>query len=324
MWFVSTLVPTARTASQQKRQAILSVVTGATAAAVWCSSSNTSSFLETGKKATGNQAEDDDENESSNPIEVNLMDKIANKIYLNPSRARLPHQQSDFLSTTTSKSVAATERPLGVPSHLRILAIDLPQMRHKAFAQGDCRVAFDRVYPNGIAPPKRLERGIIPDHPDKSNIKQKNPSKEKKKKKKLILLEVEQKAWVKSMIRCFQKDLPDKVGVEMMEASFVDLNPQNLRTTRQVGSYHYDPGKYTHQVNSTSIDDHQQQPSSMTTNSSSTSGDQHVATPETEITVELQEKDELDAPWNQYAWFEEVKLRVSIVIVLAQVQPSAE
>jgi hypothetical protein len=281
MWSVSTLVPTA-TASQ--KQALLAVVTGATAAAVWCSSSNTS-FLETGKATSSKEDHTGDEN---NPIEVNLMDKISNKIYLNPSRARL--QQPDFQSSVA----VVTERPLGVPSHLRILAIDLPKMRQKAFAQGDCRVAFDRVYPNGIAPPKRLERD--PDNKKKHNNDKKH------------LLEVEQKAWVKSMVRCFQKDLPDKVGVEMMEASFADLNPQNLRTTRQVGSYHYDPGKYTHEAHAD-----QQQPSAMATNSSmrSSGSDQRVAPTETEATAELQEKDELDAPWNQYAWFEEVKLRVS-------------
>lgn len=290
MWSVSTLVPTT-TASQ--KQAILSVVTGATAAAIWCSSSNTS-FLES-VKATSSSKENQAGDEEDNPMEVNLMDKIAHKIYLNPSRARL--QATDFRSD--SRVAIVTERPLGVPSHLRILAIDLPKMRHKAFAHGDCRVAFDRAYPDGMAPPKRLERDL--DH-NKSH-KPKMHTKDQQR-----MLEVEQKAWVKSMVRCFQKDLPDKVGVEMMEASFADLNPHNLRTTRQVGSYHYDPGKYTHEASAD-----QQQPSAMATSSSSTSSDRQVATAETEVTVELQEKDELDAPWNQYAWFEEVKLRVSSV-----------
>ena len=96
-----------------------------------------------------------------------------------------------------------------------------------------------------------------------------------------------------------------------MEASFADLNPQNLRTTRQVGSYHYDPGKYTHEA---SAEEQQQQASKGNNNNNSatsSSSTDHLVPKKTGVTVELEDDDELNAPWNQYAWLEEVKLRVS-------------
>ena len=95
-----------------------------------------------------------------------------------------------------------------------------------------------------------------------------------------------------------------------MEASFAHLNPRNLRKTRQVGGYHYDPGKYTSSSNSNSGEkgtsrSHDPMPASeagaATDESSSTTVEEY----------QVQADDELEAPWNQYAWMEELKFRVS-------------
>lgn len=238
------------------RQGFTSAAVGATAAAAW--------YKTTLMEEASSTDDTADTVNDLGPIEINLMDKISNKIYLNPSRVRssnLKKRNSD----TAPPSVVVSERPVGVPSSLRILAIDLPEMREQAFSRGECRVAFNAVYPDGIAPPKTV-------------VKQEDENGDKRE------LVVEQKAWVRSLVKCVQSDLPDKVGVEMMEASFSHLNPKNLRKTRQLGGYHYDPGKYT---------DSKEQ-------------DQSRVVGEKEV----QEDDELDAPWHQQAWIEELKLRI--------------
>lgn len=182
------------------RQGFTSAAVGATAAAAW--------YKTTLMEEASSTDDTADTVNDLGPIEINLMDKISNKIYLNPSRVRssnLKKRNSD----TAPPSVVVSERPVGVPSSLRILAIDLPEMREQAFSRGECRVAFNAVYPDGIAPPKTV-------------VKQEDENGDKRE------LVVEQKAWVRSLVKCVQSDLPDKVGVEMMEASFSHLNPKNL------------------------------------------------------------------------------------------------
>ena len=46
----------------------------------------------------------------------------------------------------------------GIPSTLRILAIDLPEIRKNSFS-GDCRLSHDKVFVDEIAPPKIIEVG---------------------------------------------------------------------------------------------------------------------------------------------------------------------
>lgn len=272
MWTV------AATPLGSQRHALASVLAGATTAAtaVWYNSTlleeASSATAEETSPSTGNK----DDPTENNPIEINLMDKISNKVYLNPVRVRGPLQKRNSDTPPPSVTDPVKERPVGVPSHLRILAIDLPEMRDQAFAKGVCRVALDRVYPDGVAPAKQVGDQETAEHKEATTT---NTSAKQR-------LEVEQKIWVKSMVKCMQHDLPDKVGVQLMEASFSNLNPKNLRKTRQVGGYHYDPGKYT--------------------NNGAKEMDQESATED----YQVQEEDELDAPWNQYAWIEELKLRV--------------
>jgi hypothetical protein len=74
------------------------------------------------------KAEDD-----SFQVEVHLMDKIQQKTYLQSAKD-------------------------GIPSTLRILAIDLPEMRKGAFS-GDCHLSHDKVFVDEIAPPKIIQVG---------------------------------------------------------------------------------------------------------------------------------------------------------------------
>jgi hypothetical protein len=63
-------------------------------------------------------------------IEVHLMDKIQQKSYLDSAKD-------------------------GIPSTLRILAVDLPEMRTHAFS-GMCRLSHDKIFVDDIAPPKTI------------------------------------------------------------------------------------------------------------------------------------------------------------------------
>lgn len=292
MWpGVATLAPPPTMTASQRR-ALISISAGVTAAATaaWY----TSTGLESAAASTKKQKNSDSDN--SNPIEINLMDKIANKIYLNPSsRVTQPHHHHQNASDALALA-DVMERPPGVPSKLRILAIDLPEIRQQAFSNGSCRAAFDRVYADGIAPPKRLGGSSIHDgdHDDHdlSNRKKRNQSPTKNGQQQQ---EIEQKALVQSLMRCFQQDLPEKVGVEVMEASFAGLNKKNVRRTRQVGDYHYDPGKYSNPKSEKGI----------------VTNDSEQILQQEEYQLMIEQDDELEAPWNQYAWIEELTLRVS-------------
>jgi hypothetical protein len=67
-------------------------------------------------------------------MDVHLMDKIQQKEYL------------------------ATNHQDAIPSTLRVLAIDLPDMRTEAFS-GDCRLAHDKIFVEDVAAPKVVSVG---------------------------------------------------------------------------------------------------------------------------------------------------------------------
>ena len=64
-------------------------------------------------------------------IEVHLLDKIKNKSYLQNAKNN-------------------------IPSTLRILAVDLPEMRSSAFKNGICRLSHDKIFVDDTAPPKSV------------------------------------------------------------------------------------------------------------------------------------------------------------------------
>ena len=232
-------------------------------------------------------------------MDVDLMDRIAAKPYLPVTKTR------------------------SVPLRLRLLAIDVPEMRTQGI-DGDCRVNMKKVFSDGIAPPKKIQGTDM---------------------------EVVQKSFAHALVRCRHMDSHRK-GVEMVEASVADLNPHNLRRTHQVGSYKYDPGKWT---KATTVNARNSSGGEGAANASSwksgdgeaesdvseetsqseeatRNGNTSPATTTTPDVTEQQsklptstnikkdgtdggsvlatEEDEYDAPWNQYAWIQELQLRV--------------
>jgi len=288
------------TFTKQRRQLVLySTVCASAGLVTWYHSS---ARLEDNRALDKTKSENDTKN---NPIEINLMEKIANKTYLNPTQAILRkskqyhHYEANHKRAIARSSTSTQQRPPGVPSTFRLLAIDLPEMRTEAFKNGTCRIAFDKVYPNGVAPPKYLEVNSI----TTSGIKEDKGDSKREKRQGSVA--VEQKAFVRSMMRCYHSTNDSNIsqakvlGVELMEASIANLNPRNLRKTRQVGAYHYDPGKYSTSNGEAS-----------NRSSSRQQGGASKNKPEEEEYQQVQEDDELEAPWNQYAWKEEIKFRI--------------
>lgn len=204
----------------------------------------------------------EEEEQLTEHISIDFCDKLANKSYL--------HFSSDHIGT---------QRPPGIPTSLRILAIDLPETR-RAFTGGTCHQAANFVYPDGIAPNKRIDINLLSsDHAEKK--RKEKPTEE-------VHLQIEQKAWVKSMYQCANINTK-KVTVQLMEADMIALNPLNLRKTRHIGKIHYDPGRYEDERRRKTI--HKQH-----------RDEQHSP---------LTPQDEMEAPWHQHAWLEEMKLRIS-------------
>lgn len=196
----------------------------------------------------GERKGDDDEDTTAwtFQIEVNFMDKLARKSYL----------QFQGGSSTNNVSTTSIQRPAAVPPTLRLLTIDLPEVRRHGFSHGICLERADHVYPDGIALPNKLTMS------DKETLL------------------IEQKTYIKSYFEC-QQQQSGAVGVQVMEANTVSLNPDNLRKTHQFGRLRYDPGKLTN--------------------------DSLQRT----LSVQATAQDEMDAPWNQTAWMQELELRLS-------------
>ena len=91
------------------------------------------------------------------------------------------------------------------------------------------------------------------------------------------------------------------MGVELLEASVENLNPHKLRKTL-FGTIEYDSGKYCgvtkRQSGKVQSDKVNEQHS-----------DEEIDQEQVEMPSH---QDELKAPWNQYAWSEELGLRVSV------------
>lgn len=148
-------------------------------------------------------------------LEVHLMDKIAEKPYL--IQRGIPNKEG----------AGRRQRPKGVPETLRIIAVDLPEMRRDAF-QGYCRVDFSTVFHDGIAPPKLIQKQHHQDDHDHPKAQQK----------------ILQKSLAEALLKCRSTEESNHVGAELLEVSIAELNPNNLRKTHSWGNYSYDPGKF--------------------------------------------------------------------------------
>lgn len=101
-------------------------------------------------------------------------------------------------------------------------------------------------------------------------------------------------------MRCRNKK---KTGVELLEASVKDLNPRNMRRTYQVGNLiKYD------------VDEERDLPEKSTqkkvAETNNKNRDSSKASKGLEEGNVSMHETEIDAPWNQYAWIEELQLRV--------------
>ena len=198
-------------------------------------------------------------------IDVNFMERLANKAYLH-----------------FTEHDSRPQRPVGVPNTLRILTVDLPEVSQHGFRGGQCTVDATKIYPDGIA--------------DSVHVSTKKGGKH--------ALEVEQKAWVKSMTRCIAQGT-QKVAVEIMEADVTRLNPNNMRRIHHYGTLHYDPGKYTEKEAAAQED-------ADTDRSKKRRKDRKKRKNDTDN--DDQDKlleNEREAPWHQNAWKEEALLRIS-------------
>lgn len=145
-------------------------------------------------------------------ISVNFMDKLSLKPYLNFFR---------------EPSEAIMTYPPGIPQSIRLITVDVKNIREKGFKDGVCVNSINQYFPDYMAKPKKLA-GKSKRH-------------------------IPQKAFVKDMFECTNRR--NVVGVQVMEASLRNLNPERLKQN---------PGNQ-----------------------------------------------DMDGPWNQHAWKDEVKLRIS-------------
>lgn len=96
------------------------------------------------------------------------------------------------------------------------------------------------------------------------------------------------------------------MGVELLEASVSDLNKYQLRRTHQFGNFKYDPGKYFKGKG----DQQRQQAEDQSDQGLSEADEEEMLLDKAGF------EDEFEAPWNQYAWTEEMRLRVSATFSL--------
>ncbi|KAL3916521.1 MAG: hypothetical protein SGILL_005141 [Bacillariaceae sp.] len=111
---------------------------------------------------------------------------------------------------------------------------------------------------------------------------------------------IPQKALVKDIFHCSSPQSQQPVGVELLEASIADLNPYKLRKKQRIGGWEYDPGKYYE------ADD--------IGNDKESGTQQKIPTdnaPQDDIRIQDPNFVEMEAPWNQYAWMEELRLRIN-------------
>ena len=207
-----------------------------------------------------------------------------------------PHQQIpiDFFERLAHKPylhVPGLERPPKVPRTLRLLIVDLPAVHERGFANGTCQQRLDKLYPNGVA--RNLE---LPPHDDKKSTRSSKS------------LEIQQKTWVKAFFECRRSnnapsskkdgtpddddDDDDKVHVEIMQASMLGLNPHNMARRIHAPFVVGAARTATHRPTVA--------PSSSNTTTDTATTAIEKATQQTEQ----------DAPWNQHAWMEEVRLRL--------------
>mmetsp|Transcript_16501 Transcript_16501/g.35660 ORF Transcript_16501/g.35660 Transcript_16501/m.35660 type:complete len:642 (+) Transcript_16501:171-2096(+) len=298
-------------------------------------------------------------------LEMYLMDRIANKPYLNyhsasssayqqQAKRNYRGRQNEEHSTNTD-AIPNNTRPQGVPSRLRLLTVDVPEFKQEAFERGICRTPSEIF---DIDKPPIFVDGVAPSKPMNKTLGNNERMGTRASRKPIV-----QKSLAKQLYYCYEPQHMKRVtnqqstahstedqtqpssqhineeepviGVEILEASISDLNPTNIRRTYTSASkswkkksYSYDPGKYTmgDTLSNDAADD----------GSGAADADEAEVEEKTleQITenqeLELSKKDESQpndddseendidspdyeraAPWNQFAWLEEIHLRIN-------------
>ena len=210
---------------------------------------------------------------------------------------------------------AAGERPRGIPKRVRVLTIDVPEFREAV--EGECRVNLSRIFPEDVALRKRVKRkGAGKENGDRKDGAGDGLDQQQ--------LEVVQKSLATALVRCRNRE-SKRIGLEIVEASVYSLNPNNMRRTYQFGRLRYDPGKYAKMkakqgqqgkapdtVASTAAEAFEEDEEDSTSAEADAPGDSADpdAASKKDDAIATTEDDELDAPWNQYAWIEEMRLRI--------------
>lgn len=205
-------------------------------------------------------------------IEIDLLDKLASKPYVH------------YHNTSFKEEEDATHmpRPKGIPKRIRILVVDVPEFRN-IFTDGECRVNSSRVFVDNIAPAKKIKGGV----------------------------EITQKTLATALVRCRKNE---RIGVELLEASVMGMNPLNLRRIYNFGGYQYDPGKYSASTKTKTKEEEEGEESEQTKeiNKQDKKGLRDQKNKKNSKDKDVHPKEEIEAPWNQYAWIEEMHLRVRI------------
>lgn len=244
-------------------------------------------WLVSGKQKAHAKHEQDDK--PSFRIHVEFMEKLASKQYLYFASNKNNDKNSNVTETTRP-------RPPGVPDHLRLLTIDLPEVVQRGIApEQSCEIVRQRIFADGTAPPAKVQIQSVTSDNSKDNYgamrnnygaKRNNKHSKPFVEQHTIEVEVVQKAWVQALHQCINRNT-NKVGIQVMEASTANLNPYNIRRAHNFENLTYDPGRYEFD--------------SATTNTTLTDT----------LPPQQQETLLLDAPWHQYAWKEELVLRIS-------------
>jgi len=259
-------------------------------------------------------------------IEVYLMDHIANKPYLNnhsassayqyeqQSRKRL-HNQSEESDNSSNHNTYIQSRPRGVPRRLRILTVDVPSFKEEAFEKSSiCKTPSDiygkssPVYVDGVAPSKSINKTL--GHNQRVSKEERKP--------------IVQKTLAKQLYYCYdpkhhpQKDALPVIGAEILELSVEDLNPQNIRRAYTVSSKRwkqttYDPADKYQSDNA--IADAEEE--DIEEDVENDEHDEHQLVEQNDsddfedMDIDIDDPQyERHAPWNQYAWLEEMQLRI--------------
>eukprot|EP00804_Cyclotella_cryptica_P011447 CCRYP_016397-RA/>CCRYP_016397-RA protein AED:0.02 eAED:0.02 QI:83/1/1/1/1/1/2/1128/408 len=278
--------------------------------------------------------------------------------------SRRHYSKEDVKSGALELDTKST-RPKGVPTRLRILTIDVPQFKDEAIKDGICQLPsqiFDTdgpLFKDGVARPKRIDPQLNNKLSDRSKTRRelreaRRPIEQKSlaqmlyycygssdprrnlKKKSVQQSSTQSKVRGQSNPKATRKnqqhDIDPLIGVEVLEASIMNLNPNNIRRTyTSKTAYKYDPGKYAMSNASRDGEDNDTADADETGNSQAAT-DTGIADVEEATEVQAKndgedydEKDELKnsteigdvrtAPWNQYAWLEELHSRVRLLSV---------